>query len=47
MSDLYELLGIPGKYTDDNWGWTDIRGAQVRRIRNGYMLDIPDPEYLD
>lgn len=47
VSDLYELLGIPGKYTDDNWGWTDIRGAQVRRIRNGYMLDIPDPEYLD
>lgn len=47
VSDLYELLGIQGKYTDDNWGWVDFRGATVRRIRTGYMLDIPEPEYLD
>lgn len=47
VSDLYELVGIQGKYTDDNWGWTDIRGATVRRVRSGYMLDLPEPEYLD
>ena len=47
VSDLYELVGIQSKYTDDNWGWLDVRGATVRRVRSGYMLDLPAPEYLD
>ena len=46
VADLYELLGIDGDYTDDKWGWTDIRGAGVTRISNGYLLDLPRPEPL-
>jgi len=47
VSDLYELVGEQGKYTDEKWGWTDIRGAGVTRVRNGYLLDLPKPEPLD
>lgn len=47
VADLYELVGISGNYTDDKWGWTDIRGADVQRVRNGYLLDLPKPEPLD
>jgi len=47
VADLYELLGITSKFTDDRWGWTDIRGAGVTRVRNGYLLDLPRPEPLD
>lgn len=47
VADLYELVGIQGQYTDDKWGWVDIRGAGVTRIRNGYLLDLPRPEPLD
>ena len=47
VSDLYELVGISANYTDKNWGWTDIRGAGVTRIRNGYLLDLPKPEPID
>lgn len=47
VADLYELVGVTGNYTDDRWGWTDIRGAGVTRIRNGYLLDLPKPEPLD
>jgi len=47
VADLYELVGVTGSYTDDKWGWTDIRGAGVQRIRNGYLLDLPRPEPLD
>ena len=47
VADLYELAGVTGSYTDDKWGWTDIRGAGVTRVRNGYLLDIPKPEPLD
>lgn len=47
VADLYELVGTTGSYTDDKWGWTDIRGAGVTRVRNGYLLDIPKPEPID
>lgn len=47
VADLYELLGISSKFTDDRWGWTDIRGAGVTRVRSGYLLDLPKPEPLD
>lgn len=47
VADLYELVGAQGKYTDASWGWYDLRGATVRRIRNGYLLDLPAPEHLD
>ena len=47
VADLYELVGITGSYTDDKWGWTDLRGAGATRVRNGYLLDLPRPEALD
>ena len=47
VADLYEMVGVEGNYTDDKWGWTDVRGAGVTRIRNGYLLDLPRPEPLD
>lgn len=47
VADLYEMVGVTGNYTDDKWGWSDIRGAGVTRVRNGYLLDLPKPEPLD
>lgn len=47
VADLYELVGVSGSYTDDKWGWTDIRGAGVDRVRNGYLLNLPKPSPLD
>lgn len=47
VADLYGLVGQTSDYTDEKWGWTDIRGAGVTRIRNGYLLDLPKPEPLD
>lgn len=46
VSDLYEILGISGNYTDDKWGWTDLRGAATSRVREGYRLELPKPEPL-
>jgi hypothetical protein len=46
VSDLYELVGLASAHTDQKWGWTDVRGAGVSRIRGGYLLDLPDPEPL-
>jgi hypothetical protein len=47
VADLYELVGLSSSHTDHKWGWTDLHGAGVTRIRDGYLLDLPEPEPLD
>lgn len=47
VSDLYDLVGITGNYTDDKWGWFDLRAASTSRVRQGYLLDMPKPVVLD
>jgi hypothetical protein len=44
VADLYELVGLSSTHTDNKWGWTDLTGAGVSRIRGGYLLDLPEPE---
>jgi hypothetical protein len=46
VADLYELVGLASAHTDQKWGWTDVRGAGVSRVRGGYLLDLPEPEPL-
>ena len=42
VADLYDLAGITGRnYTDNKYGWTDIRTARVVRVREGYTLELP------
>lgn len=41
VSDLYDLVGVTGNYTDNKYGWTNIRNAKPVRVRDGYMLDLP------
>lgn len=41
VSDLYDLVGITGNYTDCKYGWTDLRSASVVRGRDGYLLKLP------
>lgn len=41
VSDLYDLVGLTGEFTDDKWGWDDLRSASVQPIRGGYILRLP------
>lgn len=42
VADLYDLAGKTSpRYTDNKYGWTDIRSARVVRIRDGYILQLP------
>ena len=47
VNELYDLVGVSGNFTDDKWGWLSLRGAGVRRIREGYLLDLPKPVPID
>lgn len=41
VADLYDLVGITGKYTDNNYGWTNIRNSEPVQVRDGYLLRLP------
>lgn len=43
VADLYELVGETGSFTDQKWGWRDIRDASIQRIHEGYLLRLPAP----
>ena len=42
VADLYDLIGKTCEYTDNKYGWTNIRNAEAVRCRDGgYMLKLP------
>lgn len=47
VADFYDLVGITGNFTDNKYGWTDIRSATVVRVRDGYMIKLPKAMPLD
>lgn len=44
VGDLYNLASMSTSYTEENWGWRDLRNARVVHISSGYILDLPKPE---
>lgn len=47
VADLYDFVGLRSKFTDNNYGWTDLRSASVSRCRDGYLLVLPKPMALE
>lgn len=43
VADLYDLVGISHHYTENKYGWTNIRNAETKRVRDGYLLVLPKP----
>ena len=44
VSYFFDLCGetVPGDFTKDDWGWTNLAGARVVKAgRKGYMIDFP------
>lgn len=41
VADLCDLVGITCDYTNNKYGWTNLRTADVVRVRDGYMLRLP------
>lgn len=47
IADLYDLAGVTGDYTTNNYGWTNIRSAEVVRARDGYIIKMPKAMPID
>ena len=41
VSDLNEFIGTDGNYTDVKYGWRNLNGACVRKVSDGWLLDLP------
>lgn len=46
VADLFTLVRIDTKYTDNNWGWTHPEDIRVRRIASGFLIDVTEAEYV-
>lgn len=44
VADLYALVDQTPSFTDERWGWADLRGTEIIRTRHGYLLNLPRPE---
>ena len=47
VADLYDLVGITGNYTDNKYGWMNIRNAEIIRVRDRYMIKMPRAVPID
>lgn len=47
VADLYDLVGKPGNYTDNRYGWINIKNASIIRVREGYMIKMPRVTVVD
>lgn len=41
VSDLFDMAGVTGSYTDNKFGWTNLDDAYVERVRDGYIINLP------
>ena len=47
VADLYDLVGVTSEFTDNKYGWTDLRDASVNRVHGGYLINLPKAVLLD
>lgn len=47
VADLYDLCNITSSFADNKYGWEDLTSSSVKRVTDGYVLDLPRATVLD
>jgi len=47
VADFYDLVGVTSSFTDNKYGWTDLKGATVRSVRGGFLINLPKTQQID
>ncbi len=47
IGDLYSLVGIGSNYTNESWGWDNLGRVEIMHTSEGYLIDFPEPVYLN
>lgn len=45
--DLYDMVEMTAPHTANKYGWTNLRNAEVMRVRDGYVIKLPKPFPID
>jgi len=44
VADLMHSLGYASSYVDQGWGWSNLSSISMKQVREGYLIELPDPE---
>lgn len=47
IADFYDIVGVTSEFTDNKYGWTSIRDAGIKPVRDGFMIILPRTRVLD
>lgn len=42
IADVYESAGLDVSYTENKYGWANLKEAKIVRVRQGYKLVLPE-----
>ena len=42
VADMYDLVDLNATYTEQKYGWVDLKEAKIIRVRSGYKLLLPE-----
>lgn len=46
IGELFDLIGVAGKYTDNNWGWKDHNDLDLQRVSSGWLIKVAEARYV-
>lgn len=46
VGELYEMAGITTAVSDNSYGWTNLSGARISKVREGFLLELPRPSLI-
>lgn len=46
VAELFDMIGVTGEYTDNDWGWKDPRDISYRRVSRGFLIIVPEARYV-
>lgn len=47
VADMYEMSGERLPYTANDYGWMNLDHASIKRIRDGWIIDLPKASPID
>lgn len=47
IAEFFDLLELPSKWTDTEWGWDDDRDIGIKVVSNGFLIDVAEAKRLE
>lgn len=47
VAEFFDMLELPSKFTDNDWGWENARDIGLKRVHGGWLIDVREAIHLD